>query len=446
MRPHLFRTHDGGKTWKEIDNGIPDGAATSAIREDPKRKGLLYAGSETQVYVSFDDGDHWHSLRLNMPAVSIRDLEVKDDDLIAATHGRGYEILDNVTPLRQYSEKLVAENAYLYTPQTAMRIRNDMNPPTPWPPEMATGENPPDGAMIDYYLGPKFSGTVTLEISDSKGEIVSKFASTDPVPPLDPRYPDPVLWAQKPRVVETTPGHHRFLWDLHYAAVPGMSTGPDASQAVPYNTPAVSSAPWVMPGNYTVKMFAGGKTFTSTLKVVLDPRVKTPQADLEKQFAVSKMMYDQMMRATAAIHEATVLRDQMKADNYKGPGGASSDLESKLEKIIGVERGEERGGGGGRRGGGPPQAPTLGSARTQLARLEHEIQSADVAPTSTQEQAAEETGKPIEDLLKQWDAVKKTDVKSLNQMLLQQNLPLLSLDTRIIDHDVEDQIEYGDDD
>ncbi len=447
MRPHLFRTHDGGKTWKEIDNGIPDGAATSAIREDPKRKGLLYAGSETQVYVSFDDGDHWHSLRLNMPAVSIRDLEVKDDDLIAATHGRGYEILDNVTPLRQYSEKLAAENAHLYAPQVAMRIRNDMNPPTPWPPEMATGENPPDGAMIDYYLGTKFAGTVTLEITDSKGEVVSKFASTDPVPPLDPRYPDPILWAQRPRVVETTPGHHRFLWDLHYAAVPGMSTGPDASQAVPYNTPPVSSAPWVMPGEYTIKMVAGGKTFTTTMNVVLDPRVKTPQADLEKQFAISKTMYDQMMRATVAIHEATVLRDQMKAGTYKGPGDASADLEGKLEKIIGAERGEERGGGGGRRGGGgPAQPPTLGSARTQLARLEHEIQEADVAPTTTQVQAAEETGKPIENLLQQWYAVKKTDVKSLNQMLLQQNLPLLTLDTHIIDHDVEDQIEYGDDD
>ncbi|HZL25184.1 MAG TPA: glycoside hydrolase [Acidobacteriaceae bacterium] len=443
MRPHLFRTHDGGKTWKEIDNGIPDGAATSAIREDPKRKGLLYAGSETQVYVSFDDGDHWHSLRLNMAAVSVRDLEVKDDDLVAATHGRGYLILDNVTPLRQYSERLAAENAHLYTPQTSIRVRNDMNPPTPWPPEMATGENPPDGAMIDYYLGPHFAGAVTLEVMDSKGETVSKFSSADPVPPLDPRYPDPVLWAQKPRVVETTPGHHRFLWDMHYAAVPGMSTGPDAGQAVPHNTPAVSSSPWVMPGEYTIKMVAGGKTFTTTMKVVLDPRVKTSQADLEKQFAVSKKMYDQMMRATTAIHEATVLRDQMKADNYKGPGGASANLESKLEAIIGVERGEERGGG---RRGGPPRAPTLGSARMQLARLEHEIQAADEAPTTTQIEAAEEAGKPIEDLLQKWDAVKKNDVKALNEMLLQKDLPLLTLDTHIIDHDVEDQIEYGDDD
>ncbi len=444
MRPHLFRTHDGGKTWKEIDNGIPDGAATSAIREDPKRKGLLYAGSETQVYVSFDDGDHWHSLRLDMPAVSVRDLEVKDDDLIAATHGRGYMILDDVTPLRQYSEKLTAENAHLYTPQVAMRIRNDMNPPTPWPPEMATGENPPNGAVIDYYLGPKFAGVVTLEIDDSKGETVAKFASTDPVPPLDPRYPDPTLWARMPRVVETAPGHHRFLWDMHYAEVPGMSTGPDAEQAVPHDTPAVSSSPWVVPGSYTVKMTASGKTMSAPLTVVMDPRVKTPVTDLQKQFMISKAMYDEMMQATTAIHEATMLRKQMEADGYKGPSGESSELESKLEKIIGVERGEER--GGGRRGPGGPQAPTIGSVRMQLARLENEIQNADVAPTTTQVEAADEMGKPLAGLLEQWNEVKRSDLKSLNQMLQERGLPMLSLNTNVIDHDVEDQIEFGDED
>ena len=162
MRPHLFRTHDGGKTWTEINNGIPGGAATNTIREDPKRKGLLYAGTETQVYVSFDDGDHWQSLRNNMPASSVRDLQIKDDDLVAGTHGRGFLILDNVTPLRQIAAQLSARTpvapVHLYTPQTAMRIRGDMNPPTPWPPDMATGENPPDGAMFDYYVGPKFTG------------------------------------------------------------------------------------------------------------------------------------------------------------------------------------------------------------------------------------------------------------------------------------------------
>ena len=281
MRPHLFRTHDGGKSWTEIDNGIPDGAATSAIREDPKRKGLLYAGSETQVYVSFDDGDHWQSLRLNMPASSVRDLEVKGDDLIAATHGRGYLILDDVTPLRQIAAATASESAHLYAPQTALRIRNDMNPPTPWPADFPSTKNPPDGAVIDYYLGANVSGVVTLEIADSKGQTIARFNTNDPVPKPDPRYPDPPVWERKPRVLSAAPGHHRFLWDMQYPQVPGLSTGPDDELATPHDTPQVSTAPWVMPGEYTVRLIANGKTLSEPLKVVMDPRVKTPMADLE---------------------------------------------------------------------------------------------------------------------------------------------------------------------
>ena len=442
MRPHLFRTHDGGKTWKEINNGIPDGAATSTIREDPKRKGLLYAGTETQVYVSFDDGDHWQSLRLNMPASSVRDLQIKDDDLIAGTHGRGFLILDNVTPLRQIAAKTAQENAHLYAPQTAIRIRGNMNPPTPWPPDMATGENPPDGAMIDYYIGPNFSGAVTLEVVDSKGEVVGRFKSTDPMPPLDPRYPDPTLWARPPRVVSADPGHHRFLWDMQYSQVPGMSTGPDADQAVPYNTPSVSTAPWVLPGNYTVRLIAGGKTMSEPLKIVMDPRVKTPATDLEQQFKVSKAIYDDLLRATSAIHEITVLREQLKAREKQAPvAGAGDSLEVKLDKIAGSERGGR--GGGGR--GGPMGPPNLGSVRTQLARVEHQIQNADQAPTAAQVEAYEVVSKPLGDLLQQWEQLKQTDLKALNASLEHDHLPLLRLDTSKIDHDVEDQIEMGDD-
>jgi photosystem II stability/assembly factor-like uncharacterized protein len=444
MRPHLFRTHDGGKTWTQINNGIPDGAATSAIREDPKRKGLLYAGTETQVYVSFDDGDHWQSLRLNMPASSVRDLQVKDDDLIAGTHGRGFLILDNVTPLRQIAERLAGEPLHLYTPQTALRIRGAMNPPTPWPPDMATGENPPDGAMIDYYIGAKFNGVLTLEIRDSKGELVAKVNSNDPVPPLDPRYPDPTLWARPPRVLSIGTGHHRFLWDLRYPAVPGMSTGPSADEAVPYNTPAVPSSPFVLPGTYTVRLMAGGKTLSEPLHVVMDPRVKTPATELEEQFNVSKAIYDDALRATAALHEITVLREQLSAKSVQPPVASVADsLESKLTKIAGGRGEGGRGGGGGGRGGptGPPNLTTL---RLQLARMEHTVQSADIAPTTSQIEAYDGLKKPLTDLIDQWNTLKASDVKALNDSLHKLGLPLLSLDTGIIDHAVEDQIELGD--
>ncbi|MDQ1454090.1 MAG: hypothetical protein QOK38_3956, partial [Acidobacteriaceae bacterium] len=383
MRPHLFRTHDGGKTWTQINNGIPDGAATSTLREDPKRKGLLYTGTETQVYVSFDDGDHWQSLRLNMPASSVRDLQVKDDDLIAGTHGRGFLILDDVTPLRQIAAKLAGENAHLYAPQTAIRIRNGMNPPTPWPPDMATGENPPDGAIIDYYLGPKCSGVVMLEIADSKGQLIARIKSDDPVPPLDPRYPDPTLWARRARVLSAAPGHHRFLWDMQYPQVSGMSTGPDAEQAVPYNTPSVSTAPWVMPDMYTVRLVAGGKTLSEPLKIVMDPRVKTSRTELEEQFTVAKTIYDDIVRATSAMHEIRVLRDQLKARASQAPVAAAGDsIESKLDAISGGGVRGDRGNGGGR--GGPTGPPNLNAVRLALARVEKEIENADQAPTDAQ--------------------------------------------------------------
>ncbi len=175
MNPHFWRTHDGGKTWTEIDEGIAGGAVANSIREDPRKKGLLYAATDTQVWVSFDDGDHWHSLRLDMPAISVRDIAVKDDasclcsDLVAGTHGRGFWILDDVTPLRQAAEAAAASEAYLFKPATAVRVRFATNDPTPWPPEVPAGENPPQGAVIDYYL-PTSAGDVKLEILESSGQ------------------------------------------------------------------------------------------------------------------------------------------------------------------------------------------------------------------------------------------------------------------------------------
>jgi hypothetical protein len=222
-----------------------------------------------------------------------------------------------------------------------------------------------------------------------------------------------------------------------------MASGPDASQAVPYNTPSSSSSPWVMPGTYTVRLIAGGETLTQKFTVVMDPRVKTSPAEWQQQFDVSKSMYDEMMHATKAIHEATVLRDQMNSGKSNVPSDAAAALESKLEQIIGRERGE--GGGGGRRGG-PAGPPTIGTVRATLSRIEHSIQNADAAPTTAQIEAWKETEKPLDDLLKQWEAVKQTNVKAINDQLLKKKLPLLSMDTHKIDHDIEDQIETGDED
>src|SRR5207249_1281497 len=203
--------------WKEIVNGIPAGAAVSVVREDPKTQGLLFAGSETQVYVSFDDGDHWQSLRLNMAASSVRDLVIKDDDLVVGTHGRGIWILDDITPLRQIDAKTADSEATLFKPQTALRVRWNTNPDTPLPPDEPRAPNPPEGAIIDYYLKSAASGPVVLEIFDGD-RLVRRYSSADPVPSLpDPatNAPLPLYWYRQPHGLSAEPGMHRFTWDVH---------------------------------------------------------------------------------------------------------------------------------------------------------------------------------------------------------------------------------------
>ncbi len=402
MRPHLFRTHDGGKSWTEINNGIPAGAPTNVIREDPKRKGLLFAGTETQVYASFDDGDHWQSLRLNMPASSVRDLQVKGDDVVVATHGRGFLVLDDITPLRQISNQVADSALYLYRPQTALRIRNDMNPPTPWPPETPAGKNPPDGAILDYYLGPS-SGLVTLEILDSAGTVVRRYASTDLAPVIDSHYSVPLYWARPPQVLSNAPGEHRFLWDMHYPPATGSNPGPDEDQAVPHNTPPAASSPWVMPGNYTLKLTADGQTLSQPLTVAMDPRVQTSIADLQAQFRTSKQLYDAIAEASAAIEQINALRKQISERNTKAPASdALNTYDKQLEALVG--RGGSGHGGG--FGGGTNSASTFSGIRGQLERLQHELQSADVAPTKQQAAACAERLQGFAKLLDRWKALK----------------------------------------
>jgi hypothetical protein len=219
-----------------------------------------------------------------------------------------------------------------------------------------------------------------------------------------------------------------------------MSTGPDAEQAIPYNTPSVSTAPWVMPGTYTVRLIANGKTISQSFKIVMDPRVKTSTADLQTQFDAAKSIYDDLMRATTAIHEITVLRDQLKARSGQPPvATAGNALEPKLDAIAGSERG---GRGGGR--GGPAGPPNLGSVRVTLARIEKQIENADEAPTAAQIEAWHLSAQPLNGLLDQWQQLKQTDLKALNEQLEGNHLALLKLNTEIIDHNVEDQIELGD--
>ena len=225
LRPHIYRTRDSGATWTEITNGIPNNENVNVVREDPERKGLLFAGTERAVHISFDDGEHWQSLRLDMAPSSVRDLIIKGDDLCAATHGRGFWILDNITPLRQLETNAAAANTTLFRPQTALRVRWNMNTDTPLPPDEPAGENPPDGAVIDYYLGSATSGPVTLEIRDAAGQVVRRYSSTDPVPPIDPMLGDSRLLGAPREGTAGRTGHASILVGHALCAHPRTQTG-----------------------------------------------------------------------------------------------------------------------------------------------------------------------------------------------------------------------------
>ena len=285
MTPHIYKTTDGGVTWKKIINGLPN-EPINTVREDAVRKGLLFAGSENAVYFSLDAGENWQSLRLNMPATSIRDLVIKDDDIVIGTHGRSFWILDNITPLRQL--KVNAPTATtLYKPQQAIRVRWNMNTDTPLPPEEAAGENPPDGAVIDYYLNNN-EEEVQLDILNDKGTLIRRFSNMDTLYKI-PDVNIPLYWIRPQQILAAKQGAHRFLWDMKYTPLNVPVEYP--MTAVIHNTAPVATAPWVMPGNYTVKLTVKGKVYTQNLAIKMDPRVKTPIAQLQKQHDLSVICY-----------------------------------------------------------------------------------------------------------------------------------------------------------
>jgi len=287
MTPHIYKTTDGGITWKKIINGLPNEPINS-VREDAVRKGLLFAGSENAVYFSLDAGENWQSLKLNMPATSIRDLVIKDDDLVIGTHGRSFWILDNITPLRQINLNKTKETV-LFKPQKAMRIRWNMNTDTPLPPEEPAGENPPDGAMIDYYLNNNSASTVKLEILNTKGELIRTFTSKDTLYTI-PEVNIPLYWIRPQQILAATAGAHRFLWDMKYEPLNVPAAYP--MKAIIHNTPPDATAPWVMPGTYKIRLTVDGQMQEQPITITMDPRVKTSTVQWQRQHDLSMICYE----------------------------------------------------------------------------------------------------------------------------------------------------------
>src|SRR5713226_409055 len=315
LKPYIYRTRDGGKSWHLITTGLPDNAPVDTVREDPVRRGLLFAGTENAVWVSFDDGERWQSLQLNLPHTAMRDLWIHDNDLLLATHGRSFWILDDITPLREISGQVARAEAHLFKPARAWRVRRNTNTDTPLPPEEPVGQNPPDGAVLDYYIGQKDGGAVTLEISDPAGNLVRRFASTDSLEfteaELQKSLEVPTYWVRPARILSAGPGMHRWVWDLHYPA-PKTEQSEYPISAIYRDTPREPLGPLAVPGQYTVKLTVNGKSYSQPLTIVEDPRVKVTQAELDRQFALVNTLSSEMNQANEALEAVKRLRGQLK--------------------------------------------------------------------------------------------------------------------------------------
>jgi photosystem II stability/assembly factor-like uncharacterized protein len=313
MHPYIYKTNDYGKTWVKIVKGIPENTFARAVREDPKKRGLLYAGTETGVYVSFNDGADWRVLQLNLPTTPVHDLAVKNDDLVVATHGRAFWILDDVSPLRQYSDDIAKREVHLYTPATAMRFQNpseDDGNPKP----VLVGENPPAGALIYYFLKDKRKGETTIEILDSTGTVIRKYSSNKTEELDEPLTPED----KKPeKEIKAEAGLNRFVWDLRYT---GSKRVPDYYL---WEYKDGSRGPLAVPGKYQVRLTVDGKSQTAAFEVTMDPRVQVSQADLQKQFDLLIQVRDQLSRVYDTVNQIQDVREQMDGLRKRLPENAA---------------------------------------------------------------------------------------------------------------------------
>jgi photosystem II stability/assembly factor-like uncharacterized protein len=390
-RPHVYRTHDYGRSWTEITRGIAGNAYVHAVREDPRREGLLFAGTELGVYVSFDDGGNWQPLQLNMPAVPVHDLVVHEDDLVAATHGRSFWILDDVTPLRQLTPVIAAKAVAFFAPAAAYRMRRSVNTDTPLAPEFPAGTNPPAGAIFDYFLKSRAEGEVALDIRDSHGRVVRLYSSGDR--PFSPPEPPPIApyWFRPAKPLSKDPGMHRFVWDLRYSRPPLLK--PDYSMAVAYgqDAPPTPEGPLVLPGTYEARLTVAGQTFRQSVEVKMDPRVATKPEDLAAMLELDLKISTAIEEDAAAWRRVRDVRAQLKHLRAR-PAVATSvaDLDREASLIEGrpPEIGEPGGG--------------LMQINLALAGLAIVVESADRAPTAQARAFYVQMRRELDETLARW--------------------------------------------
>ena len=382
FRPYVYRTHDGGRTWTAVANGIPEGQAVNVVREDPVRRGLLYAGTERGVYVSFDDGDHWQSLQLNLPVTSVRDIEVHGNDVVIGTHGRAFWILDDVTPLRQMDARPVAP-MHLFAPAATVRVRPAGFTGTPLPKDEPMAPNPPAGASIDYVLDGPAAGPVVIRIVDAQERTVREYSSADQLPATDlAKIRVAPEWAPAPSPPSTAPGMHRFVWPMRYPAPTALADGNPYADGV-----------WAPPGRYTVELTVGHNQQTRPLTILPDPRVTMAPEAYARQFALARRVEASAARVAAAVTAAEAAHRRLGA-------GGPADLDLRLQALLGPDF------GGGLVAPPPPGLTPLRTLAGKLRRFLDAVDDADAPPSPDVEAGFAQMEPVVEAALAAWTALK----------------------------------------
>jgi photosystem II stability/assembly factor-like uncharacterized protein len=423
--PQIYRTHDAGKTWQKIVEGLPSDWVARVVREDPVRRGLLYAGTENAVYVSFDDGDHWQSLQLNLPATDFRDLAVHGNDLVAATYGRALWILDDLSPLRQASAEVANSRATLFRPATAIRVRWDNDQETPLPAEVPASPNPPDGAMLYYYLKSAPQGEITIEIHDAAGKVVRRYSSATPAPDKTVKNVPEYWFGPLPQLTKNA-GLNRFVWDLHYDPPPTLPYGyfggllnyveyTLSAHAVVGDTPREQTlGALAAPGQYEVDFIGDGVLQKQPLTIELDPRAHVSQAELEDQVNAAKAIAAGLRTSTDSFHALQPLSDAI-VDRMKALEGnasakdAQDALKAAAMKVAAVEAGN-------------PRTPGFGSVNRDLARLMFMVEVGDGAPSDTARTALNDSCSGLNKALAGWRQLGSEDFSTVNSLLAKYQL------------------------
>ena len=412
--PMAFRTDDGGKTWKSITRGLPAGHYVTVVRADPLRRGLLYAGTDVGVYVSFDNGSNWQPLQYNLPTAWIRDLLVHGNDLVAGTQGRAIWVLDDITPLREVKPDIDQQAVHLFAPAVAVRLHADNNKDTPLPPDTPIGHNPPDGAVFDYWLGSHVHGPVTLKIVDAQGQVLRSFSSEAKPAELPADRYFSAGWIKPTPRLGDGPGMHRFIWSLHLPRPQAVRYHYSIAAVWGRNTPLEPRGARVLPGNYTVELQADGRTSRQTLIVSEDPRVHATPAELRALFGFQQQLAMAMHRSYVGDGQVQAVLRQLDA---RQPSLAAHARALHAANVLREALSSSAG----------SLATRFGKANGELAALATDAGSADRPPTSAQEAVYAANVKAISMAGVDWRRIEQGPLRDLNRILLADHLGTISV-------------------